>query len=209
MPRSGGGEEAEDADPTPARFVRVGLAFAGLVLVGLGAGATGVLVPYQLADYRISKVLLGLLFFAFSGGYVLSGLANGALIRWLGIRGQLVLGCAVYLVTAFGIGLHPPFPLLVLGSLVLGVGTGILDAGLNAYVATLPNHTSLLNYLHAFFGVGALLGPLLAAEIVDHRHLPWQDTYLVLGAVSAPLLIGFAVALGSPRRSSSCTSVSR
>src|SRR2546421_328508 len=124
MPRSGGGEEAEDADPAPARFVRVGLAFAGLVLVGLGAGATGVLVPYQLADYRISKVLLGLLFFAFSGGDVVSGLANGALIR--------------------------------------------------------------------------LLGPLLAAEIVDHRHLPWQDTYLVLGAVSAPLLIGFAVAL--PRR---------
>jgi fucose permease len=198
MPRPGGVEEAEDADPTPARLVRVGLAFAGLVLVGLGAGATGVLVPYQLADYRISKVLLGLLFFAFSGGYVLSGLANGALIRWLGTRGQLVLGCSVYLVTAFGIGLHPSFPLLAVGSVAFGFGTGILDAGLNAYVATLPNHTSLLNYLHAFFGVGALLGPLLAGEIVDHRQLPWQDTYLVLGAVSAPLLIGFAVAL--PRR---------
>jgi fucose permease len=198
MPRSTGVEEAEDADPTPARFVRVGLSFAGLVLVGLGAGATGVLVPYQLADYRISKVLLGLLFFAFSGGYVLSGLANGALIRWLGTRGQLVLGCSVYLVTAFGIGLHPSFPLLAVGSVAFGFGTGILDAGLNAYVATLPNHTSLLNYLHAFFGVGALLGPLLAGEIVDHRRLPWQDTYLVLGAVSAPLLIGFAVVL--PRR---------
>jgi fucose permease len=174
------------------------LSFGGLVLIGLGAGATGVLVPYQLTDYRISKVLLGLLFFAFSGGYVLSGLANGGLIRRLGTRGQLTLGAGVYLVTAFGIGLHPSFPLLVAASLGLGFGTGILDAGLNAYVATLPNHTALLNYLHAFFGVGALLGPLLAGEIVDHRHLPWQDTYLALAAVSVPLLVGFALVL--PRR---------
>jgi fucose permease len=129
---------------------------------------------------------------------VLSGLANGGLIRWLGTRGQLTLGTAVYLVTAFGIGLHPSFPMLLAASLVFGFGTGILDAGLNAYVATLTNHTALLNYLHAFFGIGALLGPLLAGEIVDHRHLPWQDTYLVLAAVSAPLLVGFALVL--PRR---------
>src|SRR5256885_7708611 len=204
MPRSAAGEEAEDEDLTldrPAgaiQRVRVVLAFGGLILIGLGAGATGVLVPYQLADYRVSKVLLGVMFFAFSGGYVLSGLANGALIRWLGTRGQLTLGAAVYLVTASGIGLHPSFPMLLAASLVFGFGTGILDAGLNAYVATLPNHTALLNFLHAFFGIGALLGPLLAGEIVNHRQLPWQDTYLVLGTVSAPLLIGFAVAL--PRR---------
>src|SRR5256885_12295401 len=204
MPRSAAGEEAEDEDLTldrPAgaiQRVRVVLAFGGLILIGLGAGATGVLVPYQLADCRVSKVLLGVMFFAFSGGYVLSGLANGALIRWLGTRGQLTLGAAVYLVTALGIGLHPSFPMLLAASLVFGFGTGILDAGLNAYVATLPNHTALLNFLHAFFGIGALLGPLLAGEIVDHRHLPWQDTYLVLATVSAPLLVGFALVL--PRR---------
>jgi fucose permease len=116
------------------------------------------------------------------------------LIRVLGTRGQLSLGAAVYVVTALGIWLHPGFPVLLVASIALGFGTGVLDSGLNAYVATLPGHTALLNYLHAFVGVGALLGPLLAAEIVDHRRLPWQDTYLVLALVAVPLVIGYAVA---------------
>jgi fucose permease len=180
------------------RRVRIGLAFAGLVLIGLGAGALGVVVPYQLDDYHVTKAAIGLLFFAFAGGYVLSGLANGGLIRWLGTRGQLSLGAAGHLASALCIWAHPDFALLLAASLALGFGTGILDAGLNAYVATLPNRTALLNYLHAFFGIGALLGPLLAGEIVAQRRLPWQDTYLALGLVSAPLLIGFAACY--PRR---------
>jgi fucose permease len=173
--------------------LRIGLAFGGLVLIGVGAGATGVLIPYQIADYHIDKVTIGLLFFAFSGGYVLSGIANGPLIHRLGTRGQLTLGAGCYLASALVIGGRPPFPGFVALTLVLGFGAGVLDAGLNAYVTTLPGHTVLLNYLHGFYGVGALLGPLLAAQLV-HRHLPWQDTYLVLAALAVPLVVGFALA---------------
>jgi fucose permease len=173
--------------------LRLALAFGGLVLIGVGAGATGVLIPYQITDYHIDKVIIGLSFLAFSGGYVLSGIANGPLIHRLGSRGQLTLGAASYLTSALVIGVHPPFAAFVALTLALGFGAGVLDAGLNAYVTTLPGHTGLLNYLHGFFGIGALLGPLLAAALV-HRHVPWQDTYLVLAALSVPLLVGFALA---------------
>ncbi|OLE24918.1 MAG: hypothetical protein AUG44_17725 [Actinobacteria bacterium 13_1_20CM_3_71_11] len=174
--------------------LRIGLAFGGLVLIGVGGSAAGVLLPYQMADYHIDKIGVGLLFFAYSGGYVLSGVANGPLIHRLGTRAQLTLGALVYLVTALGIGLHPGYVVLLGATVSIGFGAGILDAGLNAYVAGLPRHVTLLNLMHAFYGIGALLGPLLAAEIV-HRHLPWQDTYLVLGAITVPLVLGFALAL--------------
>ena len=59
--------------------LRIGLAFGGLVLIGVGGSAAGVLLPYQMADYHIDKIGVGLLFFAYSGGYVLSGVANGPL----------------------------------------------------------------------------------------------------------------------------------
>lgn len=170
------------------------LAFGGLVLIGLSGGASGVLIPYQMSDYHVDKVIVGLLFFAFSGGYVLSGLANGPLIHRLGTRGQLTLGAAVYLATALGIFAHPGFWVLVAATVALGFGAGILDAGLNAYVASLPRHTVLLNLLHAFYGVGALLGPLLAAGLI-HVHRPWQDTYVVLAACTVPLLVGFALVM--------------
>ncbi len=176
------------------RRLPIGLAFGGLVLIGLGGGAGGVLIPYQMADYHVDKVVVGLLFFAYSGGYVLSGLANGPMIHRLGVRGHLVSGSAVYLVTALGIGLHPGYGGLVGATAALGFGSGVLDSGLNAYIASLPRHTTLLNLLHAFYGIGALVGPVLATQLV-HRHVPWQDTYLVLAACVVPLIVGFAVAL--------------
>ena len=173
------------------RRARLVFAFAAFILVGVGAGVSGVLIPSQIADYQIDKVTIGLMFFTFSAGYVLSGVANGSLIRWLGARGQLTLGAATFAGLAFGIGLRPGFPLLLLANLGLGFGTGILDAGLNAYLTTLAGHTALLNFLHAFFGVGALIGPVLASGLL-HAHRPWQDVYLLLALAAVPLLIGFA-----------------
>jgi fucose permease len=174
--------------------LRIALAFGGLVLIGLGGGAVGVLIPYQMSDYHVDKVVIGLLFFSFSGGYVLSGIANGPLIHRLGMRGLLSLGGAAYLVASLGIWLHPGYAVLVAANVALGFGAGILDAGLNSYVASLPRHTVLLNLMHGFYGIGALLGPLMAAGLI-HIHLPWQDTFLVLAVCVAPLLVGFALVM--------------
>jgi fucose permease len=173
------------------------LSFSGLVLLGLGAGASGVLIPSQLADYHVDKVTIGLVFFAFSAGYLLSGLGNGILVSRLGVRAQLSLGVAVYVASSVGIGLRPPFALMVALSLVSGAGCGVIDSGFNAFVSTLPGHTALLNYLHAFFGVGALIGPLVASKMLV-AGFPWQDVYLVLAIVGTPILIGCATLL--PRR---------
>ncbi|GAA5189245.1 MFS transporter [Rugosimonospora acidiphila] len=169
---------------------RLIFAFASFILLGVTSGVAGVLIPSQMADYQVNKVTIGTMFFTFSAGYVLSGVGNGSLIRWLGARGQLALGAAVTGCLAYGIGLRPSFVVLLIANIGLGFGTGILDAGLNAYLTTLPNHTTLLNLLHAFFGVGALIGPVLATALL-HAHRPWQDVYLLLAVAAVPLLAGF------------------
>jgi fucose permease len=171
------------------RAARLVFAYTTFVLLGVISGISGVLLPSQMSDYGVDKVTIGLMFFTFSGGYVLSGMVTGLLIRWLGARGELALGAAVFAGLAFGIGLRPAFPLLLVLNLGLGLGTGIVDAGLNAYLTTLPGHTTLLNMLHAFFGVGALAGPVFATLIL--RDHPWQDVYLLLGAAVIAPLIGF------------------
>ena len=75
--------------------------------------------------------------------------------------------------------------------MLLGFGTGILDAGLNAFISNQPGHTALLNYLHAFFGVGALIGPQIGALLL-HAGRPWPDAYLLTGLLAVPILIGLA-----------------
>jgi fucose permease len=180
------------------KHVRLVFAFATFILIGVASGASGVLIPSQISDYRVDKVTIGVMFFTFSAGYVLSAVANGSLIRWLGVRGQLSLGAAAFVSLSYGIGLRPPtYALLLIANVGLGFGTGILDAGLNAYLTTLPGHTPLLNLLHAFFGVGALVGPVLATGLL-HDHRPWQDVYLLLAAAGVVSLVGFLALF--PRR---------
>src|SRR5215468_8636993 len=159
------------------KWPRVVLAFSGLVLLGVGAGASGVLIPSQMGDYHVDKVTIGLMFFGFSAGYLAGGLGNGALISRLGVRAQLTIGATVFVGSCIAIGVRPPFALLIVLSLVNGAGCGVIDSGFNAYVSTLPGHQALLNYMHAFFGVGALIGPLLASKMLA-AHFPWQDVYL-------------------------------
>jgi fucose permease len=178
----------------PVKWPRLVLAFAGLALLGVASGAGGVVIPSQMSDYHVDRVTIGVLFFSFSAGYLLSGLGNGALVSRLGVRAQLTLGVSVYFASTLGIGLHVPFGLLVALTLVSGAGSGVIDAGFNAYLTSQPGHTALLNFMHAFFGVGALIGPLMASRILVAGH-PWQDVYLVLAIIALPILIGSAALL--------------
>jgi fucose permease len=172
-----------------AERARLAVAFGGFVLIGVAAGGAGVLLPAQIADYGVDKTTIGLMFITFSIGYVLSAAANGALLHRFGVRAYVVLGAGILLVAAGLTGLRPGFAVLVALQFGMGFGGGAIDAGLNAYLSTLPRSTALLNYLHAFFGVGALLGPLLAAGLLA-RHIHWTVFYLLYAVLALPVAAG-------------------
>jgi fucose permease len=174
------------------RRAEIAFAFAGFIAIGLGGGATGVLLPAQISEYQVNKSIIGLLFFTFSAGYIIAGSLTGWLLRRLGLRGVLVLGSVVFTASTLLSGLRPPYPSLLLLSVLFGFGTGVLDATLNAFLTTLPNRTTLLNLLHAFYGVGALIGPLLASAILD-RGFSWGAVYLGFAVAGVPLIIGYAL----------------
>ncbi len=48
----------------------------------------------------------------------------------------------------------------------------------------------MLNYLHAFYGGGALLGPLIAAAVLTTGH-PWNRVYLLWVFAGVALFLGF------------------
>ena len=168
------------------------LAYAAFVLIGISAGAGGVLLLPQIADYGVDKATIGITFFASSGGFLLAAWTAGALVHRLGIRLALVTGGATFALAALCLAAHPPFALMIAVQVVVGYGTGVLESVLNVYLTGLPSATTLLNRLHAFFGVGALVGPLLAAGLL--RVWPWTAVWLVMALVALLLTVGFLVA---------------
>ena len=174
--------------PRPAR-PSVLLAYATFVLIGIYSGSGGVLLVAQMSSYGVDRTTIGIMFFTGSAGFVLAGFHNGALIQRLGFRMALVIGSAAFGIVGLYLGTRPPFVLFLLVQLILGYGTGVLESALNAYLAALPDARAQLNLLHAFFGVGALIGPVLAAWIVS--MVSWTVVWLVMAAMCLPIVIGF------------------
>jgi fucose permease len=176
---------------------QIALAFFSFILIGANDGGLGVLLPSIGAHYGISKGTAGLLFPASALGYLTAAFSSGLLLERFGRRTFLALGGAILGVGAVAAFAQPPFPLLLPSLLCVGFGVAVLDAGLNAYIAGLPRSTGLLNFLHAFYGAGALLGPVIASTILAVAW-GWNVTYLLWAGAAILVVIGFAT-LFEPR----------
>ncbi len=182
---------SSQASDSPRRIL-IWLAFFAFALIGVSSGASGVLLPSLSTFYHVDNSVLGLLFFSSTIGYLLSAFSSGIAIEMLGYRWTLMLGATLSLLGSFAFGLQPPFVIVLVMRVLTGMGAGILESSLNSYITTLPRRTSILNSLHAFFGVGALIGPLLATAILA-LSLGWNWVYLVLAGLSGLLLVGLTI----------------
>lgn len=185
-------KEQPAARSTSLRW-RLGLSFTAFILIGANDGAFGVLLPSLTAHYGVDKATISFLFLASALGYLTAAFNSGPLSGKLGYHRFLMLGTASFLVGATTYSLMPPFVVILLAALLVGFGIGCIDAGLNAYIAGLPSNTAKLNYLHAFFGAGAWLGPVVASGLLT-AQVGWNNVYLVWVALGLVVLIGFGVA---------------
>jgi fucose permease len=70
--------------------------------------------------------------------------------------------------------------------MLAGFGNGLADAAWNAWIGNMANPNEVLGFLHAFYGVGAVLAPLIATTMITKgQRLPWYYFYYVM--VSIPL----------------------
>lgn len=188
--------EMKDSSSRVARL-SIGLAFYSFALVGLNVGVNGIILKSLSAHYHIGDAVLGTLFIFSYLSYALASFFCGPLAERLGLRWLLVLGTSLFLVGTLGYILEVPFALLEAFCFCMGMGTGIVETGLNIFLSGLPRRTSLLSYLHAFYGVGTIFGPLLATGILLLLW-GWNRIYVVLALLGLLQLGGILLFLGTP-----------
>lgn len=185
--------------PTPdtverGRRVRL-LLVAYLAFVGLGLpdAVTGVAWPSIRETFGLRQEGLGLLLAMASAGYLASSLAAGGLVRRLGI-GRLLAGSSALVALALaGYATTAHWPVFLLCAVALGAGGGAIDAALNLFVATNFGPRQL-NWLHAFYGVGAALGPLLMTAVLA-AGWSWRWGNAAIAAVLAALALCYLATL--------------
>jgi fucose permease len=163
--------------------------YAAFILVGVSAGLSGVLIPAQMRDYGVDRATIGLTFFTFAAGFIIAGAFTGPLLGRLGIRAGLAVGGGATMLAWLAMAARPWFWLFVALQVVAGFGQGMAESALNVYLARLPNASRLLNRLHAFFGIGALIGPPLATWLLD--MWPWNRIWFAMTLVSVPFMVAY------------------
>lgn len=166
------------------------MAFAGL---GLSSGLLGVAWPYIQTEFDLALDAVNVLLLVQTITYTLASFIIGRILARLGSGMSLVTGMLIIALGMFGIAAAPAWAVIVFVGLVAGFGSGIIDAGLNMYV-TAYHSARDMNWLHASFGVGITLGPLLMTYCAI--NLTWHIGYIVTGTV---LLVIFGMLFASRR----------
>jgi fucose permease len=182
------------ADHTTVRLTNrltLGLAYAGFIGLGLVNSRLNVAWPALRATFGMPIDALSVLLIGNSVGYVIASASSGRLSARLNLGVVLALGFGIATVALLGSSFAPSWTVLVILSVLAGLGAGMIDASENTYAAThfTPRAT---NWLHASFGIGATAGPAIMTVAIASRF-GWQAGFGMLSAILLALAVCYGI----------------
>ncbi|MFI8625500.1 MFS transporter [Bacillus altitudinis] len=148
----------------------------------------GSLTPYLLSSYdKGPGELSSLIFFQFIG-FLTGVLLSPILVRKKGYGAVLTMGLLL-MIGALLLGLLVPgWTILVVAGFFLGSGAGSLETTAGAYIISMANSAKRISIMEVFFGLGALLFPLLILLTVTEET--WHYVFLFqVGALTFFLML--------------------
>ncbi|HVL23638.1 MAG TPA: MFS transporter [Thermomicrobiales bacterium] len=165
--------------------------FLAFISIGFPDAVLGVAWPSMRETFGRPLSNVGFILVASGTGYFLSGIIAGKAIGALGVGRLLAVSTTFVATGLFGYAITPSFWLVLVAAVLIGLGSGAVDTGLNFYAA---EHFSVtvMNWLHAFFGVGAMVGPFVMVGVFAAGGT-WRVGYVVVAtAILAMAILFFA-----------------
>ncbi|KAB8266259.1 major facilitator superfamily domain-containing protein [Aspergillus pseudonomiae] len=153
-----------------------------VMVAGLNDAATGVLIPYIQPTYDIGLLQVSFIYLVNFTGWLCACFANIHVCSRLGTGGTLLLGATVQCLGYALMFWHPPYPLFMAAFFFTGMGVAFQDAQANAFTITVKNAHRWLGILHAVYGLGTIIAPLIANTIAS-RTPEWHHYYLIVFCV--------------------------
>jgi fucose permease len=166
------------------------LAYLGFVSLGLPDATLGVVWPSLRTTFGLPQAALGTALIAGSAGYAVSSLNSGVIIRRLGVGSLLAASTVLMAFALVGYSASVSWLMYLACAFGAGIGSGAIDTGLNTYAA---NHFSSkhMNWLHACYGVGATLGPIVMTAVLG-AGLIWRWGFGLLAVSMVALGTAFS-----------------
>jgi len=165
------------------------LACLAYLSVALPGSTLGLLWPSMRLSFGMPVGALGiLLVFGITASVISSAAAGRVRVR----TGPLVAAGTMLVAVALAVeAFAPSLWVMAIGTVLFGVGFGTIDTALNAHAA---RHFGArdINWMHASYGLGATIGPLLVTALLS-CGLGWRRIYGLMALVLAALACVFTV----------------
>lgn len=167
--------------------VPVILSFLAFITIGSSAGLIGVAFPSIRAEFGLPLDAIGVILLAATTGHLTTSSVSGAIQSRFGVGGMVALGGLLLSIGLIGFTLVTVWALPAAFAVFIGFGTGMIDSSMNSYSAEHFTQRTL-NWLHASFGVGITLSPVIMT-IVFNNGGSWRVGYLLVGGLALLLMI--------------------
>jgi fucose permease len=165
------------------------------VLLGMPMAAMGVAWPSAAEELGRTLGELGLVTFAYGAGYTVSTLVSGELTRHFTTGPLLVAAAFVAAGSLLALTLTSVWALFLVGTFLLGIAGGLLDSGVNAYVAVRRGARSM-GIIHTGFGIGSAFGPLFVTVLIA-VGASWRFAFASLAVADFLLAVAFVMTVGA------------
>ncbi len=152
------------------------LAVIYLIFISLGLpdSLLGSGWPTMQVAFGVPSSYAGYVSMAISFMTIISALISPRMIRKVHTKWIVIVSIALTVMGLIGFSFSTSYAMLFVFVIPYGLGAGAIDASVNHYVAN--NYSgSVMNFLHCFYGVGAVISPNIMALALSKAR--WREGY--------------------------------
>ncbi len=182
------------------------LAVIYLIFISLGLpdSLLGSGWPVMHKVFNVPSSYAGFVYMSIAFMTIISALLSPKLIKRLHTKWIIIGSIFLTVLGLLGFSFCSQYYMLFLFAVPYGLGAGAIDASINHYVAN--NYSgSVMNFLHCFYGVGAVISPNIMAIALKYAH--WNEGYRWTSFVQIGILFICLLSLPLWKKTSKAASI--
>lgn len=168
------------------------LTYLMFLMFAMTSESVGVIIPSVIREFGLGMTAGGAFHYATMSGIALGGVLLGSLADRFGRKPTILIGLALFGLSASLFAWVSSFGLFLVLLFVGGLAVGIFKTAALALIGDISTstraHTATMNVVEGFFGIGAIIGPAIVAYLLSH-DASWKWLYLIAAALCGLLMI--------------------
>ncbi|MGK0503334.1 MAG: FHS family L-fucose permease-like MFS transporter [Alteromonadaceae bacterium] len=167
------------------------LTYLMFMMFAMTSDSVGEIIKEVKVEFAVTNTQASLMHSLFMIGIAFSGLFLGFLADKFGRKKTLILGLALFAISCYLFMVGSTFAFILSLVTLSGLAVGVFKTAALALIGDISRstkeHTGTMNGAEAFFGVGAIIGPILVAWLIT-QGVHWTWLYVIAGGLCTVLI---------------------